>query len=38
MDFTEDPDHRLLREAVREVCARFPDEYWAERDESHTFP
>ena len=38
MDFTEDPDHRAIREAVREVCARFPDEYWAERDESHTFP
>ena len=38
MDFTEDPDHRLLREAVREICSRFPDEYWAERDESHTFP
>ncbi len=38
MDFTEDPDHRLIREAVRETCARFPDEYWAELDESHTFP
>jgi alkylation response protein AidB-like acyl-CoA dehydrogenase len=38
VDFTEDPDHRLLREAVREACARFPDEYWAELDESHTFP
>jgi alkylation response protein AidB-like acyl-CoA dehydrogenase len=38
VDFTEDPDHRAIREAVREVCARFPDEYWAERDESHTFP
>jgi len=32
------PDHRAIREAVREVCARFPDEYWAERDESRTFP
>ena len=38
MDFTEDPDHRAIRAAVREVCARFPDEYWAERDQSHTFP
>ena len=38
MDFTEDPDHRLIREAVREICARFPDEYWAGLDESHTFP
>jgi acyl-CoA dehydrogenase len=38
VDFTEDPDHHAIRAAVREVCARFPDEYWAERDESHTFP
>jgi acyl-CoA dehydrogenase len=38
VDFTENPDHRLIREAVRETCIRFPDEYWAERDESHTFP
>jgi acyl-CoA dehydrogenase len=38
VDFTEDPDHRLIRAAVREICARFPYEYWAEHDESHTFP
>src|SRR5690242_2426431 len=38
VDFAEDPDHQLIREAVREVCARFPDEYWAELDQSHTFP
>ena len=38
MDFTENPDHGLIRAAVRESCARFPDEYWAGLDESHTFP
>ncbi len=38
MDFTEDPDHRLIRAAVREICARFTDEYWAGLEESHTFP
>jgi acyl-CoA dehydrogenase len=38
VDFSENPDHRLIREAVRETCARFPDEYWAGLDESHTFP
>jgi acyl-CoA dehydrogenase len=38
VDFSENPDHRLIREAVRETCARFPDEYWAELDASHTFP
>src|ERR1700735_3595732 len=26
VDFTENPDHKLIREAVREICARFPDE------------
>ena len=35
---TEDPDHRLIRAAVREICARFPDEYWAGLEASHTFP
>jgi alkylation response protein AidB-like acyl-CoA dehydrogenase len=38
VDFSENPDHRLIREAVRETCARFPDEYWAELGASHTFP
>jgi acyl-CoA dehydrogenase len=38
VDFTEDPDHRLIRAAIREICARFPDQYWAGVDESHTFP
>ena len=38
MDFTEDPDRKLIRAAVREICARFPDEYWAGLEESHTFP
>jgi acyl-CoA dehydrogenase len=38
VDFTEDPDHGAIRAAVREACARFPGEYWAELDESHTFP
>jgi acyl-CoA dehydrogenase len=34
----EDDGHREIRAAVRAVCARYPDEYWAERDASHTFP
>ncbi|GAA4683669.1 acyl-CoA dehydrogenase family protein [Pseudonocardia yuanmonensis] len=38
MDFTEDDDHRLIREAVRDICAKFPDDYWSERDSTHTFP
>jgi acyl-CoA dehydrogenase len=38
MDFTPDPDEELIREAVRAVCARFDDTYWAERDANHEFP
>ena len=38
MDFSEDAEHQPIREAIREICARFPDEYWAEADATHTFP
>jgi acyl-CoA dehydrogenase len=38
MDFELTEDQRTLRTAVRELAARFPDEYWAERDERHEFP
>ncbi len=38
MDFTEDPTHREIREAVRALCKAFPDEYWMEHDTSHEFP
>jgi acyl-CoA dehydrogenase len=38
VDFAENPDHLAIREAVREVCAGFPDEYWAGLDESRAFP
>jgi acyl-CoA dehydrogenase len=38
VDFSEDTEHRPVREAIREICARFPDEYWAEADAAHTFP
>lgn len=38
MDFTDDEQHRLIRAAIRDICARFPDEYWADLDTTHTFP
>lgn len=38
MDFAETQEHRLIRLAVRETCARFPDEYWADHDSRHAFP
>jgi acyl-CoA dehydrogenase len=31
-------DHESLREAVREVCAGFPDEYWRALDEKREYP
>ncbi len=38
MEFSEDSDHEAIRSAIRAICARFPDEYWAEADATHTFP
>ena len=38
MEFTEPDDHVAIREGIRRICAGFPDEYWAERDERHEFP
>ena len=38
MDFGLTDDQQALRAGARELAARFPDEYWAERDERHEFP
>ncbi len=38
MEFTDDSEHAPIRAAIREICARFPDDYWAEADATHTFP
>jgi len=38
VEFSEDSDDRSIREAIREICAQFPDEYWAQADATHTFP
>ncbi len=38
MDFTPDPDHEAIVDAVDRVCADFDDGYWAERDANHEFP
>ncbi|MDA0158859.1 acyl-CoA/acyl-ACP dehydrogenase [Solirubrobacter ginsenosidimutans] len=37
MDFTVDDDTRSIRSAVRELCARFPGEYWRGLEPS-TYP
>jgi acyl-CoA dehydrogenase len=38
VDFSEDTEHKPIRDAIRQICARFPDEYWAQADATHTFP
>jgi acyl-CoA dehydrogenase len=38
VDFTQDPDVQLIREAIRSICGKFDDTYWAERDAKHEFP
>jgi acyl-CoA dehydrogenase len=38
MDFSENPDHVAIAEAVRALCAGFPDEYWRRCDAAHEFP
>jgi alkylation response protein AidB-like acyl-CoA dehydrogenase len=37
MDFSEDEDIRSIRSAVRELCERFPGEYWQDLEPS-TYP
>lgn len=38
MDFTEPPLHDEIRQAIRQICSKYDDEYWLEHDESHEFP
>jgi acyl-CoA dehydrogenase len=38
MDFAEDEDHVAIAEAIRTLCARFGDEYWAACETEHRFP
>jgi acyl-CoA dehydrogenase len=38
VEFSEDSEQQQIRAAIRAICARFPDEYWAEADATHSFP
>ena len=38
MDFTLTPEQVALRAAVRDLCARFPDEYWRQTDRERVYP
>jgi acyl-CoA dehydrogenase len=32
------PERREIRDAVRAICDQFDDEYWLEKDRTHSFP
>ena len=38
MDFEITSEQQLIRDTVKKVCAKFPDEYWAKCDSEHRFP
>ena len=38
MNFSLTPDQQDIRTAILAHCARFPDEYWLERDREGVFP
>lgn len=38
MDFTLSPDQEAIRGAVRDLAAKFGDDYWAAHDREHKFP
>jgi acyl-CoA dehydrogenase len=38
MDFDEHESHRQLREAIRALCAGFPDAYWRDLDARREYP
>ncbi len=38
MDFTLSEDHLAIRDAIRRICAKFPDEYWSHKDTAAEFP
>ena len=36
--FTNTPERAALGEAVRDMCDRFDDDYWARKDQTHFLP
>src|SRR3954449_11130204 len=38
MDFSVNPDHEEIRDAIRRVCKQFDDTYWRKMDDAHQFP
>ena len=38
MNFEQTPEQQSIREAVKDLCTRFPESYWRERDTDGVFP
>jgi acyl-CoA dehydrogenase len=38
MDFSTPEEHSAIREAVRELCAAYPDAYWRDLDRQRAYP
>ena len=38
MDFNLSEDHLAIRDAIKRICAKFPDEYWSHKDTAAEFP
>lgn len=38
MNFELSAEHQSIREAVQDLCSRFPESYWLERDTDGVFP
>ena len=34
----DNPDRAALRDAIRAICDQFDDNYWSEKDRTHSFP
>ena len=38
MDFEQTEEHQLIRDAIKKICQDYPDDYWLNCDNEHTFP
>jgi acyl-CoA dehydrogenase len=38
MDFSDNEDHLAIADAIRSICTRFDDDYWADCEQTHEFP
>jgi acyl-CoA dehydrogenase len=38
VNFETNEDHEVIRKAIRQICAEFPDAYWRQCDAQHEFP